>query len=282
MPEQAGYFAVDAEATEELGRLRLIETDQDPQTFWCLEALNVGRGWRCLEVGAGAGSVARWLSRQVGPEGRVVAADLDLRFLDDLRDPNIEVRLCDITRDDIEPGYYDLVHSRNLLMHMANPAEVLERMVATLRPGGWLLADEPDFAIAEPVDSIHPMAELFDSCWRRWIDFLAAAGIFNPRFGMILPSSMESAGLVEMGNHGGTRVVRGGEPHSRLWIQTWQRTNAAIIAKGVLTESEVAGYATCVHGPDIHVPHDTAAVGLGSQASADLNVLLRPAQGCAR
>lgn len=65
--------------------------------------------------------------------------------------------------------------------------------------------------------------------------------IFNPRFGKILPSSMESAGLVEMGNHGSTRVVRGGEPHSRLWIQTWQRTNAAIIAKGVLTESEIVG-----------------------------------------
>jgi SAM-dependent methyltransferase len=241
VPEEAGYFAADAEATEELGRLRLIEKEQDPQTFRCLEAINACRGWRCLDVGAGAGSVARWLSRQVSPQGWVVAVDVDLTFLDDVGDPNIEMRLCDITRDDIEPAYYDLVHSRNLLMHMTNPAEVLERMVATLRPGGWLLAEEPDFAIAEPVDPTHPMAEMFDSCWRKWINFLAAAGIFNPRFGKILPSSMESAGLVEMGNYGSTRVVRGGEPYSRLWIQTWQRTNAAIIAKGVLTESEVVG-----------------------------------------
>ena len=75
----------------------------------------------------------------------------------------------------------------------------------------------------------------------RFAVHLVPAGIFNPRFGKILPSSMESAGLVEMGNHGSTRVVRGGEPYSCLWIQTWQRTNDAIIAKGVLTESEVVG-----------------------------------------
>jgi SAM-dependent methyltransferase len=238
-PGVAGYFAAKAEADDELARLRLLETEQDPQTVRSLEAIDVGQGWRCLEVGAGAGSVARWLSRRVGPQGRVVAADVDLRFLEDLRDANIEVRLCDITRDDIESAYYDLTHSRNLLMHMTNPAEVLGRMVATLRPGGWLLADEPDFAIAESVDPTHPMADMFDCCWRKWIGFLATAGIFDPRFGKILPTQIESLGLVEMGNNASTRVVRGGEPYSLLWIQTWQRTNDAIVDAGVLTESEL-------------------------------------------
>lgn len=40
-----------------------------------------GPGIRCLDVGAGAGGVAAWLSAQVGDSGHVVALDLDTRFL---------------------------------------------------------------------------------------------------------------------------------------------------------------------------------------------------------
>jgi ubiquinone/menaquinone biosynthesis C-methylase UbiE len=39
-------------------------------------------GWHCLEVGFGAGGVALWLAGQVGSTGRVVAVDIDPRFLD--------------------------------------------------------------------------------------------------------------------------------------------------------------------------------------------------------
>jgi predicted O-methyltransferase YrrM len=74
---EPGYFAADAAARDELARLRLIEADCDPHTLRYLTAIGVGAGWRCLEVGAGGGSVVHWLSRQVGAKGQVVAADLD-------------------------------------------------------------------------------------------------------------------------------------------------------------------------------------------------------------
>ena len=63
-------------------------------------------------MGAGAGSVVRWLSERTGPTGKVVAADLDPRFLGDISAGNVEVRRCDITKDPIEPSSYDLVHSQ--------------------------------------------------------------------------------------------------------------------------------------------------------------------------
>ena len=129
--EGGRYFAADAEADDELARLKLLEALCDPWTFRCLAGIGVRQGWRCLEVGAGAGSVVRWLSDRLGVAGRVVAADLDPRFLGDLRAPNVEVRRCDITQDDVEPASYDLVHSRALLMHVDDPAGVLRRMAAT-------------------------------------------------------------------------------------------------------------------------------------------------------
>lgn len=87
--------------------------------------------------------MVRWLSERVGQAGHVVAADLDSRFLGDLRAPNVEVRRCDITQDEFEPASYDLVHSRAVVVHMNDPADVLRRMVAALRPGGWLIAEDP-------------------------------------------------------------------------------------------------------------------------------------------
>jgi SAM-dependent methyltransferase len=239
-PVGAGYFAAHAEASDELARLRLIEAELDPHTFRHLEAIGVGAGWRCLEVGAGAGSVVRWLSHRVGRAGRVVAADLDPRFIGNLREPNLEVRRCDITRDDIEPARYDLVHSRNLLMHLDDPADVLRRMAAALRPGGWLVAEEPDNDCVESVDPAHPLAEVFNACWRTLIEFLVTAGTVNMRFGKVLPGLMDSLDLIELGNEAVSRVYRGGDPWSRFWIQTWERFDDVVAAEGVLTESDVA------------------------------------------
>ena len=236
----AGYFAADAEAADELARLRLIEAECDRHTFRYLDGRGVGAGWRCLEIGAGAGSVVRWLSERVGTEGRVVAVDLDPRFLGDLYEPNVEVRRCDITRDELELGFYDLVHCRCLLMHLGDPANVLGRMTAALRPGGWLVAEEPDYDIAEAIDRAHPLAELFNSCCRKLIDWSSAAGLFDMRFGKVLPVYMKALGLVDMGNEGIARIFHGGDPFSRMWIKSWERFDDAMVAQGVLTEAQAA------------------------------------------
>ena len=84
------YFWRVHELDDQLTRLRLIEQFNDPSTFRQLDGIGVAEGWQCLEVGAGAGSVVRRLSQRVGPAGKVVAADIDLRFLGDISAQNVE------------------------------------------------------------------------------------------------------------------------------------------------------------------------------------------------
>jgi hypothetical protein len=62
-------------------RLGLLEDIFDPLS--CRRRELVQPGWRCLEVGAGRGSMAVWLAERVGPCGQVVATDspLDRFFL---------------------------------------------------------------------------------------------------------------------------------------------------------------------------------------------------------
>ena len=74
---------------DEERRLTLLESLVDPGTIQRLSNLDVGPGWRCLEVGAGRGSIAKWLSEKVGTKGSVVAIDIDTRFLDAIAADNL-------------------------------------------------------------------------------------------------------------------------------------------------------------------------------------------------
>jgi 2-polyprenyl-3-methyl-5-hydroxy-6-metoxy-1,4-benzoquinol methylase len=111
-------------------RLAAIEAGLDPFSIECLQKLGVGAGWHCLEIGAGGGSIAEWLCRQVGPSGRVVATDLETKFLQAIEAPNLEVRRHDITADPLEPAAFDLVFARKVLEHLADPGSALRGRVS--------------------------------------------------------------------------------------------------------------------------------------------------------
>jgi 2-polyprenyl-3-methyl-5-hydroxy-6-metoxy-1,4-benzoquinol methylase len=142
----AASYALDRDGSR--GRLELLEAHVDRLSQRRLAGLGVARGWRCLEVAAGLGSVARWLSDRVGSEGRVAVTDLDIRHLQPLaaRAPhNIDVWRHDVTTDPLPDDHYDLVHARWLLYHLPDPASVCHRLVQALRPGGTVVIEDVDF-----------------------------------------------------------------------------------------------------------------------------------------
>src|ERR1043165_1338313 len=132
--DNSGTFAVDQHHA-------LAET-LDPFTSTRLAETGVTRGWHCLEVGAGGGSIARWLAGRVAPDGSVLATDIDPRHIPAA--PGLEVRTHDITRDPLPPAAFDLIVARLVLRHVPDRAAVLHRLLAALRPGGWLQVEEFD------------------------------------------------------------------------------------------------------------------------------------------
>ncbi|WP_145982390.1 class I SAM-dependent methyltransferase [Rhodococcus sp. MTM3W5.2] len=137
---------------DELQRLRLLESFTDPVTLPILESLDVGSTWRCLDVGAGAGSVARSLASSAA-DGSVVATDVDVRFLPtDIH--NLKPAAHDIVIDDFPHASFDLVHSRLVLEYLPARDEILRRMAGWLAPGGWLCLGSLD--ISEGLSSPFP------------------------------------------------------------------------------------------------------------------------------
>jgi SAM-dependent methyltransferase len=82
----------------------------------------------------------------------VLATDFDPRFLLTIRLPNLEAQQHDIVRDGLPRSSFDLIHMRLLLAHVLQREFALDKMIAALKPGGWILAEEMDFTAmaAEP------------------------------------------------------------------------------------------------------------------------------------
>jgi SAM-dependent methyltransferase len=113
-----------------------------------LERLGLGPGWRCVDVGAGGGDVSVALADLVGRDGRVYAVDSDPLARDEVARAAAAlgaqvVALTQAGEDLLLPEEVDLAFCRFLLLHVIDPAAVVAKMAASVRPGGWVVAQEP-------------------------------------------------------------------------------------------------------------------------------------------
>jgi SAM-dependent methyltransferase len=244
-----GYVHAASEYDDELARLRLLEERYDARTFARLSALGPLTGALCLEVGAGAGSVARWLADRAGPSGRVVATDADPRFLAATEAAGVEVRRHDILDDPLEPARYDLVHCRALLCHLPDPARALAVMAAALRPGGWLLAEDADYCSLVAADPAHPRATRFDAAMRKLLAFIAAGRAFDPFFGRRLPGLVVLAGLADVGHEAIACHRPGAGPAAQVLARSLERTRHRTLRNGAVDAGELAAVLSALRDP---------------------------------
>lgn len=257
------YILSHTSDASERERLSLLERIADPLSQRRLAALDIQPGWRCLEVGAGHGSIVRWLAEQVGPQGQVVATDINPRFLTEVQLPNVEVRQHDIRTDPLEPDLYDLAHCRSVLAHMPDPQRVVQRMVTALRIGGWLLIEEGDVSSERAVDATHPLAESFDRQRREIPDRMAQAKLINLYVGRQVRGLLEDAGLTEIDNEGVSRIVRGGEAEARLTCMTLQ----AAVERGTLSQAKYTALRQAFLDPSFSYITPTMFAAWGKRAS---------------
>jgi SAM-dependent methyltransferase len=234
----AEYFLKDVEARE---RLEAIEAQLDPGTMRLLEAIGPHDGWHCLEVGGGAGSIARWLCERVGVTGLVVATDLDTRFLDTLDSSNLEVRRHDIVSDELPDRAFDLIHIRAVLEHLQPPlrAQALQRMVASLKPGGLLLAESGDYVSWTPASDLSSeRAALFAKASAAFFEALPVDMFYGRR----LPADVQAQGLVDVAVEGRVQLIQGGSIPSKVWRIIWATLGKQTVESGALTEQELEDF----------------------------------------
>jgi ubiquinone/menaquinone biosynthesis C-methylase UbiE len=114
--------------------------------------LQVKPGMTAVEIGAGSGFVARELAGQVGPEGKVIATELEPKLVAWMREQATAQGLAQFTAIEgrvdgsgLEPASADGILMVNTFSYLQKPEAVLASAAAALKPAGMLVV--VDFAM---------------------------------------------------------------------------------------------------------------------------------------
>lgn len=137
-PDTPYTFSNDAPTGSEM--LSALGATLDEFTTARLIQAGVAPGARCLEVGAGAGTIAVWMADQVGPTGTVIATDIKPQFIPE--HPGLTTLKHNLLTDPLPEGPFDVIHARAVLQHLPERHEILARLKGALAPGGALVIEE--------------------------------------------------------------------------------------------------------------------------------------------
>jgi SAM-dependent methyltransferase len=244
-------YLLDNAAPQAPDRFRALAELYDAGTIRHLERCGIADGWRCLEVGGGGGSIARWLADRVSRTGRVVATDIDTRHLVALGDPRIDVRHHDVLQP-LPEGPFDLIHARLVLNALADREGVLHRMVSVVAPEGWLLLEEFD-SDSVPPDPNLDSGEAYLTTHQALARFMADRG-FDRRFGRRLFRAFRDCGLREVAAEATMFMCAGGSPGAALMRANLEQLRDALIDGGYVTRSQFAEDIAALDRPDFLMP----------------------------
>jgi len=197
-----------------------------------LAAAGVARGGSVLDLGCGIGSNTLMLAEFVGPSGEVHAVDRSRTMLEITERRAIDRALAiacheaDAAALPFGAASFDLVWVERVLLHVASPLAVLREVRRVLKPGGQLVATEPDNASARFHDG-------GDSALARFLERSWIEGIPNPTMGRELKPLAEEAGFAEFHVEAETVLLRDFDLASALF--RWRDNLQSLAAEGRIT-----------------------------------------------
>ena len=230
-------YSFDQAWEHERARLAGIEALWDEGSQTLLERCGSASAPAILEVGAGGGSLVQWLAAQAADNAVVVATDLDTRFIDPLAETGgrvrVDIRQADIVADTLETNFYDLVHIRMLLEHLAEADAAIGHLTAALRPGGWLVAEDLDWT---PF-GFQPESELTHRAADAVLDLMARGG-FDRTFGRRLPEAVAAHGMEDLRCEGRSKILEVTDPGAAFFQLSFDEMAPTLVATGMLGQQD--------------------------------------------
>lgn len=224
----------------ELERLRFQNEVWGPVTNAFFDRLNVGKGWKCLDVGAGPGFVAADLRERVGERGEVTVLEPSHYYLEWFRGEvrkrnwaNIKFAPASVEEAQLPVQEYDLVFVRWVIAFVADPERFLLQLLTSLRPGGVIAFQDYYYEGL----SLFPRGGAFDDMSEVVKAYYRSVG-GDPYVTGLLPTLFKRHGLelVEFSPHS----LAGG-PSSGImeWAHRFFITHVqAMIDKGAATQAQ--------------------------------------------
>jgi SAM-dependent methyltransferase len=180
----------------ELDRLAVQARLIDPITRRFFHDAGIAPGMRVLDVGCGPGDTAFLAAGLVGDTGEVIGVDRAPAALVTARRRAVAFKLHNVSFRQGDPAEmaieqpFDAVVGRYVLVFQPDPAAMLRKLLAQVRPGGVVVFHEPDF----DSERSFPPVPAYDRCCRWVVETLRLSGA-DPRMGIKLFAAFVAAGL---------------------------------------------------------------------------------------
>ena len=247
-------------------RMSVLARLFDPPSQRALEKAGIATGWQCLEVGGGGGGIARWMAQRVGASGSVLCTDIDPRHIAPSGIANLHVVRHDASRDALPEGQFDLAHARLVLLHIPERAAVLERMLAALKPGGWLVIEDFDTTSVLPDLSANP-----GEAWMPTADamrnYMVRGGV-DGRFGRSLYGRFKRLGLTDVYSEGRTMMWDAANGGAELLRINYEQVGQKLVAAGMLNEEQLRADQARLDDPEFVTPSPIMWVAAGRKPVA--------------
>ncbi len=194
-PNGIGKFYMGREIAQVMGHqginwLERPEREREEGLSLLIEALKLKPGMVVADIGAGSGVISTLIAEAVGPQGTVLAVDIQQEMLDALAAKcktlgieNIEPVLGDTRSPQLKPDTVDLVIMVDVYHEFDFPYEMLGEIAKSLKPGGRVAFVEyrkEDPTV--PIKEVHKMSQAqvkkeaeqpeFNLRWKETVDTL--------------------------------------------------------------------------------------------------------------
>ena len=246
-----GQYVIDR-GDEGQARLRQLQT-LDGESIGYVETLGIKPGWHVLDLGAGGGSMTDWFCQRVGSTGHVVAIDRDTQNVERLPHQNLEVRCVDIVAHDLEPDAFDLIFARLVIEHIPEREEVLNKLVAALKPGGWILMMD----LHVPGRFVDPVTPPILRAALEWLISVAVAASaargHESTAGYKGPARLKARKLTEVGSDVRQAYYVGGSDLALFWRRTAELGLLGLVDSGQLTRAGLDAGLAALDDPELAV-----------------------------
>jgi SAM-dependent methyltransferase len=228
---------------EDLRRLLRISELMADSVRAALRRLEIPAGSKAIECGCGPIGGLAVLAEMVGPAGRVTGVDLSELAIQRARSviaalalDNVEVVVGDVHDLDGEAvgGPFDLAYTRCFLLHQSDTAVTLKQIARLIRPGGWIVCQEP---LRIPAPQSHPHLDILGQYWELLDRLLERVGVAQP-FAEDLSSTAADCGL-EVHQAGGFFNVMAPDEGFDLHAATLDAIRGHATHAGVATSQQI-------------------------------------------
>lgn len=158
------------------------------------------------------------------------------------------------------------IHARLVLVHIPQRVQVLKRLVAALKPGGWIIDEEFD-SVSLPCDPDLSPGEVKLKIQTALFQLVEERGI-ERRCGRLLYGRMRALGLFDVRAEARLSMWPGRSAGTSLTRANVEQLRGALIAGGLVTEEELQQDMARLDDPDFMTPSPIMWTAWGRRPAA--------------